>query len=101
MAIRNRSKKVMCEECGATVPSDSRFCNVCGAEIHIKRKRVELRDDYAQRVFTLGCLGTTFVAVTVGLIVSAFSPPLGVATVAGVVIAGLIFMRLLFGNRPT
>jgi len=97
--LRSRRTRPTCEECGATLPPDSRFCNECGAEVRRRSRKVSIRDEYAQRVFTYGCLSTALAAVFIGLIVSTFSTPAGLIVMAIVLLGGVLFMRMLF-DRP-
>ncbi len=86
-----------CDQCGAAVPTDSKFCQECGTPVTQRpTQRVRVRDEYAQRVFTFGCLVTVLAAVVVGLVIGAASRFLGVVVMLAVIIGGIIFMRILF-----
>lgn len=94
-----RSDGLVCDQCSANIPTDSRFCPECGAPVTQRSsQRVHVRDEYAQRVFTFGCLIAAFVAVVIGLIVGAASKFLGVLVMAAIVVGGVIFMRVLFST---
>lgn len=83
------------------MPADSKFCPECGAPVSIHQaSRVRVRDEYAQRVFTFGCLIATLIAVIAGFFVGLVSRGLGVAVMLAVVVAGIVFMKILFGGRP-
>jgi len=92
---------LVCDQCGASVPASSRFCQQCGSPVVQKpAPRVRVREEYAQRVFTFGCLITVLVAVVGGFVVGMVSRGLGTFVVVVVIIGGIIFMRLLFGAKP-
>jgi len=86
-----------CDQCGAAVPTDSKFCQECGTPVTQRpAQRVRVRDEYAQRVFTFGCMIMALVAVVMGLVIGAASRFLGVVVTLAIIVGGIIFMRLLF-----
>ncbi len=98
MRRRGKKQQLLCEQCGAAVDGKSRYCGECGAEIPHRVRRVEIRDEYAGRIFTYGCLTTLGVAMVVGLIAGMFSAYLGLGVAFAIILGGIVFMRLLFAQ---
>lgn len=101
-AARNREATILiCDQCGATIPKHSKFCPECGAPVAQRAApRVRVREEYAQRVFTFGCLITTLIAVIAGFIVGLISKALGVFVALSVLLTGVVFMKILFSRPP-
>lgn len=96
-----RITNLICDQCGASIPTTSRFCQECGAPV-VQRPapRVRVRDEYAQRVFTFGCLLAVLAAVVAGFVIGVVSRFLGIVVAVGIILAAIIFMRILFGGHP-
>lgn len=89
---------MICDRCGAPLPKNSKYCAECGAPaVHHQAPRMRVRDEYAQRVFTFGCLLVAVLAAVLALVVGLFSRPLGVLAAFATIVAGVVFMRVLFG----